>query len=1125
MESRERASCVVGCRRRASSRGARAWARMMTPTTTRWTTTTASPTVGTRVGRSSRSVGVVHRASASAFIARAWGGGVDGVVGEGDASSRWRSSLAAAAAAAGRRRRRAGTTTTTRTNAWFDDGRGREESGGGGDDDASADDERRASTSRRAAGWTVAAETSGAYGEAARGGGRGTRGNGGRGGGRGRGDGGRREASSRNRPGDDGGGGAGGGSARSKRKKSPSGGGAGGGNGGAEREYIQINSTITKLQTVDELLDYASERVDEMNVINLATCMHRLGRLKTRHRGEGGGAARDGETHPAVVEDARFQTLTNKLRELLLAAQDGTLEEKGLGTFKVRPLSAICWGAAHCGLTTSSGDPMLSLVFKNIITLEEDSPPGQNVSNLLWAYASMHNSRETNKELMKKLEYWCECIMDDFAAQGVSNSLWAFATLGHTLRPEVVSLFSKAIKKNMKDFKSMEFSNVVWAIATMKLELDPPDLFDDILRECHANIKEYPNLWSSQSVSNILWSMATHPQKMRPQHDEFLKTLVQFVERKAHTFICQGLSNTLWAYATLEFVPSFKMLELVTRSWENLLGDITISDSTNLLWSYSSLRFNPGSSVLNKVAQLYVDATARDVSATGVSNSLWAWANFDWTPKNPEIMHIVLSIATEHFRDDPELQTQSLSNVLWALAILRWIPDDEFLTVFQDRTLVELRKGAFSHQGLTNTIWAFAQLGIKPNETLMRELTNELGEKVSEFTSAQAVSNSLLALASFEYWPDEWIVEAYRAKIVELYREDAIPDIDWAQLFQANAMFENYSPRGAMLTDPNMVELATKAWKVGTSRVVISQFHREVSAALTNMGVPHEIEYVTEDGLFSLDIVLRGKKVAIEVDGPSHFARNFPRRRLSGEETDTTNSRYRYLEKAGWTTVHVPWFEWASVNGSSGQSATFLAKKLFDQAGLTVMDVASDDDMSDSGMNSLKTRGITDTDMSRDGSRIVINQREEDPLMRASSGRREMKPVFGSTRAQQRPNIQRTGYGMMAETNDPVASARSTPVPSKAPRASRARRVASTPPPRAPSSASSKPSTSTSAASDDTDTDATTTSTTASSSSSSSPPPPRGAAVRRRRASVARRRAPRRADADADADADASSPS
>ena len=168
------------------------------------------------------------------------------------------------------------------------------------------------------------------------------------------------------------------------------------------------------------------------------------------------------------------------------------------------------------------------------------------MSNLLWAYASMHNSRETNKELMKKLEYWCECIMDDFAAQGVSNSLWAFATLGHTLRPEVVSLFSKAIKKNMKDFKSMEFSNVVWAIATMKLELDPRTLrrhFMAVSRQ-HQRVSQYVEF--AEREQHFV-GHGDAPAKVRPQHDEFLKTLVQFVERKSNTFICQGLSNTLWA--------------------------------------------------------------------------------------------------------------------------------------------------------------------------------------------------------------------------------------------------------------------------------------------------------------------------------------------------------------------------------------------------------------------------------------------------------------------------------------------------------------------------------------------------------------------------------------------------
>ena len=82
---------------------------------------------------------------------------------------------------------------------------------------------------------------------------------------------------------------------------------------------------------MDELLDYANDRADEMNVINLATCMHRLGRLNAA-RNRGAAVRRETRRWRRMLG---FVTLTNRLCELLIAAQDGTLEGKGLGTFKV----------------------------------------------------------------------------------------------------------------------------------------------------------------------------------------------------------------------------------------------------------------------------------------------------------------------------------------------------------------------------------------------------------------------------------------------------------------------------------------------------------------------------------------------------------------------------------------------------------------------------------------------------------------------------------------------------------------------------------------------------------------------------------------------------------------------
>ena len=48
----------------------------------------------------------------------------------------------------------------------------------------------------------------------------------------------------------------------------------------------------------------------------------------------------------------------------------------------------------------------------------------------------------------------------------------------------------------------------------------------------------------------------------------------------------------------------------------------------------------------------------------------------------------------------------------------------------------------------------------------------------------------------------------------------------------------------------------------------------QVSDAVSMLGLSHDNEYVTEDGLFSVDIALRGRQIALEVDGPFHFTVN-----------------------------------------------------------------------------------------------------------------------------------------------------------------------------------------------------------------------------------------------------------
>ena len=70
-----------------------------------------------------------------------------------------------------------------------------------------------------------------------------------------------------------------------------------------------------------------------------------------------------------------------------------------------------------------------------------------------------------------------------------------------------------------------------------------------------------------------------------------------------------------------------------------------------------------------------------------------------------------------------------------------------------------------------------------------------------------------------------------------------------------------------------------QAWKDQAMNVSISKLHQDISASLTSLGIAHQNEYLTEDQYYSIDIaILKGDQcpsnVALEVDGPFHFASN-----------------------------------------------------------------------------------------------------------------------------------------------------------------------------------------------------------------------------------------------------------
>ncbi|KAG1660825.1 hypothetical protein FOA52_010250 [Chlamydomonas sp. UWO 241] len=218
-------------------------------------------------------------------------------------------------------------------------------------------------------------------------------------------------------------------------------------------------------------------------------------------------------------------------------------------------------------------------------------------------------------------------------------------------------------------------------------------------------------------------------------------------------------------------------------------------------------------------------------------------------------MAALLKEAMPRLRD---FKPQALSNTLWALATLGHT-DGAFMSVLLKEAAPRLRD--FNPQELANTVWALAALDHAAG-TLMSVLLQQAASMLLRF-GAEELNQLFLC----ELW------------LKDQHSDVAVPALLAAACKRA-WMEERDDPQ------PSPIQL-----------VVLAAVRRlpGCSGAAS--------EQATDDGLFIIDIAVQlpdGSKLAVEVDGPSHFLSS-PLGRLN-EATLLCN---RMLKARGWV-VSVP---------------------------------------------------------------------------------------------------------------------------------------------------------------------------------------------------------------------------
>ena len=128
---------------------------------------------------------------------------------------------------------------------------------------------------------------------------------------------------------------------------------------------------------------------------------------------------------------------------------------------------------------------------------------------------------------------------------------------------------------------------------------------------------------------------------------------------------------------------------------------------------------------------------------------------------------------------------------------------------------------------------------------------------------------------------------------------------------------------------------ARQAWMRGVrDDVTVSTAHKEIASIIGDLGVPYDVESLSDGGCFSVDVFLTDHDVAIEIDGPTHFFNTSDGGEgaapgdtaLRTTRTPKTPLRDMFLGRRYRTVLSVPLFEWEHVRGSAEKKAYVAAK-------------------------------------------------------------------------------------------------------------------------------------------------------------------------------------------------------
>lgn len=339
--------------------------------------------------------------------------------------------------------------------------------------------------------------------------------------------------------------------------------------------------------------------------------------------------------------------------------------------------------------------------------------------------------------------------------------------------------------------------------------------------------------------------------------------------------ICQGLvgsrlegwganelAELLPRLATLQARPSAELLDLIAAKCEEGLGEMEGPAMAQLVQGFARRNHPPGVPLLRLMC-LRLGPNVKELDSHVMVGLVSGLAGLTFHP-GEAFLHDVATACVE--RGFSELRPRELAQLLHALAMCNYRADEAFVEGFYGRAK-ELGWSAFSQWNLHSTLRALVTMDVRVEEGLLKAILAEFhavigaGEKGEEEGQGRKAVN-------------EW-------SIVALHR--------------TVRMYLYLHPQPGKMEEELEMALQRLAPIVTTKPVQPSPSITQVML-YERLGRRYRVEEEVAVAMVDVDMMIHlplGLKVAVEVDGPTHFFYN-----NINEPTGKTRLKRRVLDEA-----------------------------------------------------------------------------------------------------------------------------------------------------------------------------------------------------------------------------------